>query len=272
MSHTERHQQGPLAPDAIHRLVNTERFHSEFRVNPKNSVTPALSACQVSPCGPVDVLLCEGRGPRYTRRAYRHIRADNADDILIAAPLKARVVVSQRGITEQVGSDGFVCLASARPLYAITSAPDLRDWFSLYLVRIPAPLIRKLVPEIDDYCNRLIDAKNGAGKIMLKLFEQAIAEGPVLSENQARRFGTMLIDAVANATMEAPEVAEARARKPESGGAKIYASARIYIESHLSKATLSAQEIAEHCGASRRYVHLAFAARAQSTGKLFERP
>ncbi len=253
-------------PDPLNLYVNSEICTSECEVEANTSAATEKSSFSLMRLGAVDVLRCEGFGLRWTKRGYHHIRADRGDDILIAVPLIANSIVSQSGNIAHVGAGEFVCLSTAKPFSVCTSGPRPDSSFSVYLVRIPAALLRQYVPLIDNCCSRSVAIRPGAGKIMLSLFEQALAQGASLSSSQSQRFGTMLIDAVASTTQEAPELQPSLTQSRESSQQRVLRQAKKYIECNFSDSALTSAEIAHYCKVSVRYLNAAFSAHSTTVG------
>jgi AraC-like DNA-binding protein len=121
-------------------------------------------------------------------------------------------------------------------------------------------VLRRTVQLIDDCCGRVVKIRHGATKMMVGLIEIALAEGSALSEAAAQRFGMVIVEAVANAALEAPELSAARLSSQQTTQERIFECAKIYIERNLSDPELDSRRIAAHCRISVRYLHAIFAA------------
>jgi AraC-like DNA-binding protein len=212
-----------------------------------------------------DVFRYEGIGGLYGNRGVHHIRADHIDDFIIAIPLHSTLNVSQNGATAQVEPGSFICVTTMRPYHSSICADDAQG-FDTYIVKIPGAVLRPTVQLIDDCCGRVVKIRRGATQMMVGLIEIALAEGSALSATAAQRFGMIIVDAVANAALEAPELSGVRLYSQQSAQERIFDSAKGYIERHLSDPELGSRKIAAHCRISVRYLHAIFAAYATTVG------
>jgi hypothetical protein len=150
-------------------------------------------------------------------RRMHHIRADRCDDFLLTLPVKAQVEIVQRGTTIRVEPGSFALMSTAQPFDATITSPAAGEQFSALQVRVSGSQLRQRVPHADDCWDLPIRIDGGASHIMISLFEAAINESGKLSSGQAHRFTAMLIDAIANATVDTPELTGlALGRQPAS--------------------------------------------------------
>jgi AraC-like DNA-binding protein len=255
-----------------HNGLDVDGFRSKF-----NSIICSLD-CSVSDksdsfstslvsvrLGVLDLLRYDGYGLSGGRRGFRHIREDLSDDFILALPLTVPVVISQSRRSTTVEPGSCVLLATARPFVGKCGIPPSYI-YSEFVLRIPGPLLRQHVPYIDDCCARSINVNYGAGKVLLSLVESLIEERADYSELQAKLFGKIVLNAVANVARGAPELADFQSRQSRSAHSRIFECARDFIESNLSNSSLDPSRIATHCNISVSYLHAAFAATSWTVG------
>jgi AraC-like DNA-binding protein len=226
-----------------------------FADKPSSLFTHHLEGTHV---GELDVYRYAGRGLRGGRRSVHHFRDDELDVYVLILPLAIPVNLSQSGRSAIVepGTCSFVC--TTKPFDSLCGASPTHSYSEL-IVRIPGPLIRQRVPYIDECCVRPIAIRRGAGKVLQSLVETLIDERSNYSGSQAGRFGTILLDVLANVTLEAAELVELQSPQRPSAHDKIYEHARGFIESNLSNPDLDPALIAKHCHISVSYLHAVFA-------------
>ncbi len=210
--------------------------------------------------GSVDVIRYQGVGIHRGDRKPHHIVEDHCDDYLVTIPLQARIDFLQCGTHSAAETGEFVVLSTARPFEASVASAKQQEAFSALHVRISGSLLRARVPHMDSCCDRPLLIRPGAGNIMRGLCELALVEGSALSGNQGSHLATMLTDAVANATFEAPELLGLSPANLNSAYARLRRRADSFIDANLSNPALDVERIAEHCKVSKRYLQLAFAA------------
>ena len=251
-----------FAPDKLKDFLAANFFSADYEADDPSSPT-YFGGVQL---GAVDVFRHEAAGLVRGYRRLQHFRTDHVDDFMISLPLRGRTTLLQMGSEIEVKAGGFVISPTAKPL-AVTSRSEQRhSTFQTFHVRVSGPLLRARVPRIDDYCHHTIRVTPGAGEIMSSMFALAIQEGTELTASQSRNFGSMLIDAIANATRDAPELLGSRPESTPSSHARIREAAAHFIACNLSNPALNAALIAKHCAVSVRYLHAAYAAGSQTLG------
>lgn len=233
-----------LAPTDLREAVASDICAMDYEV--LSDSDSGLTMFDGTRLGSIDVLHYGGRGLRRGRRHMHHIRTDTLDDFILTLPVKAQVDIDQRGARIHLEPGSFAILATAQPFEAAIASTHPQEEFSAVNVRICGSQLRQRVPNIDDCCNLPVRAESGAGRIMMTLFEAALAERDALSASQAIRLGTMLIDAVANATIEAPELLRASAAYGTNRAA-LRRKVDAFISDNLSNTALNAELIAAHC-------------------------
>jgi AraC-like DNA-binding protein len=219
-----------------------------------------VTACRGVHLGGVDVIRYEGIGLHRGDRKLHHIREDQSDDYLITIPLDARIEFCQAGSSARAGTGMFVALSTSRPFEASVSSSRQHQPFSALHLRLSGSLLRQRLPLMDRYCDHPLSIREGAGNIMRGLCELALTEGHALSTPQAYRLASMLTDAVANATDEAPEIRSLPNPQSERSHARVWREASCYIETNLSNPSLGIEQVARNCKVSKRYLQAAFSA------------
>jgi AraC-like DNA-binding protein len=254
-----------LAPDDFRYCVNETLCTMEYEVTAKQDRNPCMTYFGGIRFPVCDVFRYEGVGALFGNRGVHHIRADHIDDFIIAIPMHCTLFVHQNGAAARVEPGSFICVTTMRPYHSSICAVDSRG-FDIYVVKIPGPVLRQTVQLIDDCCGRVVKIRRGATKMMVGLIELALAEGSALSAAAAKRFGMVIVEAMANAALEAPELADARLPLQQTAQERIFECAKVYIERNLSDPELDSRKIAGHCRISVRYLHAIFAAYATTVG------
>jgi AraC-like DNA-binding protein len=109
------------------------------------------------------------------------------------------------------------------------------------LTRLSAPI---QLPEAEDSMTRIVSG----------LMQMAISEAQRLDEAGCRRVGDSLIQLVSGLIRGKPMAPEFRRSPLEALRERIVA----HIDANLARSDLSAEDIAQHMGCSRRYLHRAF--------------
>lgn len=208
----------------------------------------------------IDIYRDDGVGLRGSSRTLRHIQMDGIKDFIVAIPLNARSVVRQAGIQTCSEPGSFRILSTAKPYSATISGANAQGSFSELLARVSGAQLRQGVPGIDDLSNLPLLIRPGSGKIMKALIELGFAEGRNLSPPQARDFSNTLIQAIANAVLDAPEADKQQKALRQTAPDRLLETATRFIESNLSNPLLNCASVAAHCQVSERYLQMAFAA------------
>jgi transcriptional regulator GlxA family with amidase domain len=93
-------------------------------------------------------------------------------------------------------------------------------------------------------------------------------EGGALSEAQGRMFGPILLNTIAAATLDAPELTGNNKPPRQQAHERIRLKALEFIECSLSNPRLDTVMIAEHCRVSVRHLHASFKAASIAVGAL----
>ena len=220
--------------------------------------------------GAVDVFRHEASGVHRGHRRLQHYRQDHVDDFLISVPIRGRTTLIQAGSSVAIEAGSFIISATAKPITFTSESGNSRSTFQTYHVRVSGSLLRARVPQIDLYCHHPIKIGGGTGEIMTSMFALAIKEGAALTPAQARSFGDMLIDAIANTTRDAPELASFHPDSRQTAYVRIRDEAGHFIDCNLSNPVLDPALVAKHCGISVRHLHAAFAAASQTLSSLIK--
>lgn len=220
--------------------------------------------------GSADVFRHEGSGLHRGYRRLQHFRTDHVDDFLVSLPLSGRTTMQQMGTQVEVKTGEFILSPTAIPMVVTSESENRLSKFQTYHVRVSGSLLRARAPLIDGYCHIPIKIAPGAGEIMSSMFAMAFHNGPALTERQSRVLGAMLIDAVANATCDVPELEHLQPDQRQSSYARIREKAVHFIECNMSNPALDPVLIAEHCEVSVRYLHAAFASAQRTIGTMIK--
>lgn len=223
-----------------------------------------VSGYQGVQLGDVDVFRYEGVGLHCGDRKPSHIGADRMEDYLLSIPLRACVDFCQAGQAESIEPGQFTLLSTARPFSASVASLNSGELFSALQVRVAGAVLRQRMPHVELCCGVPIRLRSGAGVIMQRMCELAIAEGRGLSPNEGRQLASMLVDAVTSATAEAPEILALPLLDTHGAYLRIARQAKTYIEMHLSDPELDTDAVAAHCRVSKRYLQAVFASSGET--------
>ena len=215
--------------------------------------------------GELEVLRYQGRGVHRGERRRKHIIKDNTDHFVIVLPSTARCGLRQAGSEHDYAPGTLVIVSMTSPFNAYIRGKEEHDSFSAICVRVPGPLLRQRLPQIDDLCNCGIAITPGVSHIMQSLFEMSLADGPYLQRSDTDVLGTTLVDLMVNAARQASGIA--RLQLPPhrlSSLERTRSLALRFVEANLSNAELDTAMIAAHCRVSTRYLHAAFAAESMT--------
>lgn len=213
----------------------------------------------------VDIYMDEVIGRRDCVRTRQHIEKDRARDFILSIPLNGRSYVRQSGVQNCCQPGRSRLLSMAQPFTGTTLGYQPNDSFAQLLIRIPGALLRRDIPGIDDLSNILLDTMSGPGKIMLKMVELGLAEGGMLTVKQAADFGNMLLRAIENAIVAAPQCDAIRDDRGCEPKERLIRMAINFIEANLSNPLLTCAAIADHCQVSERSMQAAFASSLGTT-------
>lgn len=227
-------------------------FESELRTRRRISSLAAVQA------GAIDVLRYSGLGEQWGSRDESLIRDDGADYYVICAPTSARLTIQQNGCDADLHQGSFTIVSTSRPFRARIRPESEQRAFSAVHVRMPGPLVRRCIPNIDALCGREVPALPGSSRMMLSLFELALTEIPHLSGEGRTRFGRNLLEVFSQVAI--PLASDDEAPRVSRGGARerTFRIARAFIAAQLSDPALDPRRVAEHCGVSTRFLHACF--------------
>lgn len=157
-----------------------------------------------------------------------------------------------------INPGSFGVLSSSKPYETYCSEPPDHSYSELF-VKMPGPMLRDLLPLMDDLCATSITPRPVATKMVNSVIETILAEGWHICEAQGRMFRSMLINALGVAALDAPEVNSMHESLCLNGHARVRMKATDFIEANLSNPLLDAAMVAHGCGVSLRRLHEAFA-------------
>lgn len=213
--------------------------------------------------GNVSVFRYEGEGVHRVYRRWDHIRRDNIDCYVVQLPQSASFVTGHSAAESTLHPGSFSILSTARPFQVIGySATGSCQPFVSTHIWISGSLLRSRVPQIEAICDSPFEIVPGASRIMLKMGEAALQDGPVLSTTHSASFGAEILEAVVRTVESASETRGPSHTPRETSLGRIFERAMSFIEANLSDPSLDTTAVAEHCRVSVRYLHAAF----ESTG------
>lgn len=210
--------------------------------------------------GALEVMRYQGRGVHRGERRRQHILSDASDNFVVVVPSAAHCGLRQAGVQKDYEPGTLVFVSMLNPFQAYIRGDGAREEFSAICVRVPGPLLRQRLPQIDDLCNRAIPITPGVSHIMQSLFEMSLLDGPFLQASDTDVLGATLVDLLANAARQASEAARWQLPARRSSLENTLHEGRRFIDAHLSNPALDTAMIAAHCRVSIRYLHAAFAA------------
>ncbi len=215
--------------------------------------------------GLIDVLRFVGFGLSSERRTYEHIREDRIDDFIVAFPLTIPVAISQAGRHAVARPGSCILLSTRKPFHGVHEcATGLA--YSALVARVPGPLLREQVPNIDDCCAQPIEAVHGSGKITRALIENLIEERDGLRVAERQSLSSALLQTITTLMRESPEFSSRRPLQRLTARASLYAAATGFIAANLSNPELDVAMVASHCRVAPSYLQAAFADQSESVG------
>jgi AraC-like DNA-binding protein len=206
----------------------------------------------------VDIFSESCAGTRSTYRRRRHIVADGARDFILTLPVHERGTLVQAGKSAELlpGTFGLFPMSIPFELHVAGAGPGER--FSGIRVGISGAMLRGLVADLDAYPHLILKIRPGLGRIMQSLLESSLAEGHALSGSQAAELAGMLIETVANAVTDAPEIRSRAVVTRLTSKERVRELAKDFIARRLADPMLDCAMVAAHCEVSQAYLHLAF--------------
>lgn len=231
----------------------------DYRSDGRREIDSVFEGVQL---GGLDIYRFETQVSRGARRTIRHVRADRIDGYLMALPLRTGIQIIQGQACTEVEPGSFAFISTSKP-FETNCLSDLHEEF---LIKVPGSLLRQRIPYIDDCCARSFEIRKGAGTMLRTLFDMALADGGALPESCALLFGRTVIETIASATLEAPELVATQNEHRMPAHERIQMRAMEYIHNHIADPMLGIAEIANHCKVSSRTLHAAFASTNISVG------
>jgi AraC-like DNA-binding protein len=243
-------------PSRFRRLISSELFAMRYHGDDcARSQAPSLAGIHA---GPVDVLRYCGLGEQWGGRDRSLIREDRADYFVVCIPVFGRLTVRQNGMEADLLPGCFTLVSTIRPFAARIRPRAWGEDFSALHIRVPGPLLRSRIPELDEICGRDIPIRPGSGRMMMSLLDVALNDGPQLSTGEMTQLGGTLLEAIGNV---ADLMAGRLCPRPQQPSARrrTLDRAKAFIASNLSNPELDPAQVAVHCGVSRRFLHASFA-------------
>lgn len=215
----------------------------------------------------IDVFRNEGVGSRRGQRTLAHIRRDQVKDVLISIPRQALIELHQNGTSLVLEPGTFAFCTTAVPCRFEIAPIDGNDTFTMTHVRVSGAALRERLPHIDACCHQRIQLRPGAGRVMESLLTVALSNGDEFTAGSGERFANLLLDAVANVVLDAPELENA-ARRVVTPAQRIRDTAIAFISRNLSDPALDVRQVAEYCNVSIRHLHEVFSGSGHTAASL----
>lgn len=237
-------------------LVSASEWNDSERIaEMSREEASCLISKKVLQLGPVTIISSKSSAQRIVA-THQQAQQESANKLLILVPLRGSIEVNESVSSVRVEPSQFIILSSALHFQARHAISLSNEHYEEIVVEIPVALFRGYVPDVDSICRHLIGVHQGAGSIMMSIIETLLANGHLLSEEQSKAFGTMIVEAVAiNVANAGLPAASQRA----VAYLAIRQRAERFAEANLSDAQLSVTQIAKHCSVSVRYLYMAFA-------------
>ncbi|MCC7412482.1 MAG: helix-turn-helix domain-containing protein [Gammaproteobacteria bacterium] len=210
--------------------------------------------------GHIDVIRFLGHGTVTATRRLRHIRADQADSFILYLPLTACVEMDHSGRRSEIRPGSFTFVHTARPFLGVLRADAAapQDVYASLHVRVPGPLVRERLPQLEHCCNRVFPVAPGASRLMSNLVESVLIEGESLTAAQAVEICGPLVQVICLAADEALRGLGSGVTAPDAQRGQALERVRTYILANLSNPGLNTILLARSCGMSVRYLHALF--------------
>ena len=190
-------------------------------------------------------------------RSSQHIQSNPTDDFLLLLQLDFALEVAQLRNKCLLEPENCVLLTTQKPFQASCDAYSDRR-ISQLIIKIPGAQLRQQVPFLDQCCAIPIATSQGAGRIMQSMAMLILDEGRALTAMQTTRLGSMLVNAIEIAVLDAPELQSMFALPQAVASARLRNKARDFIGRNLSNPQLDTVMIADYCNVSLRHLHKSF--------------
>lgn len=219
--------------------------------------------------GNIGVIRHYGRGLQQCVRRPEHIASDNVDDFVICIPQHSEYGVRLAGSECKTDSDGIVLLTTRQPFQVYIRNPVSINRFKVLYLRIPGPVLRHRVPNVDALCGRFIPNNPGTAHALQSIIEVALDDGPNMQPEDRNALKAALLDFTCVMAARALGNAEQGAERT-SALERTYRRAKSFIEDNLSNDALCLVLVAGHCNVSPRYLNKAFAASSTSVASFIK--
>ncbi|MGH6938573.1 helix-turn-helix domain-containing protein [Hypericibacter sp.] len=197
-------------------------------------------------------------GITYARHA-QHLRKDPEEHFLITVPENAAIRFRQDGMDVACRPGGFVVERSHLP-YEF-SDPDAN---ALWVLRVPASLMRQRLSMPDRFASLSFDCAQGAGRLFVDMLRLVPETVEAIHPSGREVLGRQLIELLALTFDNDARVLESRQASVKQ--AHLQRIER-HLRQNLTSNQLSPQTVADACGLSVRYLHQLFQEKGQSLGQ-----
>jgi AraC-like DNA-binding protein len=193
------------------------------------------------------------------KRDKSHLRRLHEEQLLVTFAVKAEILFSQNKIELKGGKNQFLIQRGHLPYEFEHSERN-----ELWVLKVPAPLLRRFVRSVDSFSCNMFAADRGIGGLLFDTIRLLPArlkdvDGPLLGS-----LDQYLVELLALA-LESDD----RVLGSSAGTVQKAHLARIdrYIRQNLADRSLSSETIAAACGISSRYLHALFQSSGSSVGR-----
>lgn len=192
----------------------------------------------------------------YARRNY-HLKHTTDEQYLVTVPIRSDVQFSQAGRETSCSPGGFLLEQGHEP-YEFSYG----DTNELWVLKVPADMLANRLRIPSRFCCLSFDADNGTGGLFKDMLEIVPKRYSRLSVEEGTLVGRQLVELLVLAVAHDERVLTSNV---SSVRAAHLARVEQYIRQRLGPDSLSADNIAQGCGISTRYLHDLF----RGTGTTF---
>lgn len=202
------------------------------------------------------------------RRTWNHIRKQKSGLYVLWYPVLGSISITQDTTHNTLIEPGQMAITCAdRPFHARSTA-NHGGASAMMHVLVPSQVMRSRIATVDRICAQAFLANTGAAKIAHGMFTGLLEEAPSMGSHEANELAISALDiTVGKVNTEICDRTDLVAdMNPQL--------ARVirFIDQHLSHQGLTAQDVAQGCNMSRRYLHYLMSGMDEKFGKyLWER-
>lgn len=233
------------------KIVTETYFPLSLHFKDSPSFSGALNSWDL---GLISLSKLESDALLYQRNSQHLEQAEAEESYLVTIPDNDSIDFSQNGRDVGCSPGGFILQRSHLPYQFSYTQPN-----RLWVLKIPAPLLRSRVGMPERLVSLAFDASQGAGELMTEMVRMVAVRLDQMDQAARQTIGSHLTDLLALAVLD---------HSPMQSGLTSVQTAHLYraekyIRDHIQQ-PLRPQDIASACGISLRYLHMLFQMRGQS--------